>query len=199
MMDEAIKKRTDASGESRKDIADMDLDELDELEDSEDEAVLEEYRRKRLAEMKIFADKAKFGSVREISGQEYVDEVNKAGQDIWVVLHLYANGIPQCNLIHHYMNELAVRFPQTKFLKSVATTCIPNFPERNVPCIFIYYEGQMKRQFIGSTDLRGDKLTKDEFEYLLGRVGAIKTEIKEDPRQQIKDKMTADLDNIDFY
>lgn len=70
----------------------LDLDELDELEDSEDEAVILEYRKKRMAEMRAMADKSKFGTLREISGQDYITEVNKAGNDIWVVLHLYKQG-----------------------------------------------------------------------------------------------------------
>lgn len=201
MIDEAIEKRTDAADGRSKKIDDMNLDELDELEDSEDEEVLERYRQQRIAEMKAFAEKAKFGVVREISGQDYVSEVTKAGEGIWVVLHLYANGVPLCALIHHHMQQLAARFPQTKFLKSIASTCIPNFPDKNLPTIFVYYEGQLKKQYIGPIELRGEKLTTEELEFMLGQSGAINTEIKEDPRPQIRDKMFADLDDKsdDFF
>lgn len=41
----------------------LSLDELDELEDDEDEAILLEYRRKRIAEMKAEAEASKFGEV----------------------------------------------------------------------------------------------------------------------------------------
>lgn len=199
MIDETIQKRTDLV-DGRKNMEDMNLDELDELEDSEDEEVLERYRQQRIAEMRAFAEKAKFGSVREIAGTDYVDEVTKAGEGIWVVLHLYANGVPLCSLIHHHMQSLALKFPQTKFLRSIATTCIPNFPEKNLPTIFVYHEGQMKKQFIGALELRGEKLTQDELEFMLGQTGAVPTEIKEDPKPRIKDKMFADLENhVDFY
>lgn len=70
----------------------MNLDELDELEDSEDEAILLQYRHKRIAELKALAEKSKFGSVLEISAQDYVQEINKAGEGIWVILHLYKVG-----------------------------------------------------------------------------------------------------------
>lgn len=176
-----------------KDLSELDLDGLDELEDSEDEAVILEYRRKRIAEIQALSEKQKFGSVREISGQDYINEVNKAGEDIWVVLHLYKQGIPLCALINQFMNDLAVRNPATKFLKSIASTCIPNFPEKNLPSIFIYYEGQIKKQIIGPIELRGEKLTAEEFEFLLGQYDAIKTNIKDDPRQGVKDKLFADL------
>lgn len=171
----------------------MDLDELDELEDSEDEAILMEYRNKRIAEMKALAEKRKFGSVREISGQDYISEVNQAGEGIYVVLHLYKQGIPLCALINQFLNELATRYPEVKFIKSIATTCIPNFPEKNLPSIFIYYEGNIQKQIIGPVELRGEKLTSEEFEYMLGKYGAIQTNIKEDPRQTVRDKMFSDL------
>ncbi|KAJ8982162.1 hypothetical protein NQ317_013947 [Molorchus minor] len=83
----AFKKQTGG-----KNLSELDLDELDELEDSEDEAVLLEYRNKRLAEIKALADRNKFGTVGEISAQDYVNEVNKAGEGVWVLLHLYKQG-----------------------------------------------------------------------------------------------------------
>lgn len=78
--------------EDERNLEKLDLDELDELEDSEDEEVLLRYRQKRIAEIKALAEKAKYGSVVEISAQDYVQEVNKAGDGVWVVLHLYKQG-----------------------------------------------------------------------------------------------------------
>lgn len=48
-----------------------------------------------------------------------------------------------------YLNNLARKFPATKFVKSISTTCIPNYPDSNLPTIFIYYEGDLKQQFAG--------------------------------------------------
>jgi len=180
-------------------LSKLDLDDLDELEDREDEAILLEFRSKRIAELKELANRSRFGSVREITGEEYVNEVNKAGEDIWVVLHLYAKGVPFCSLLNQYFTEFAARFPTVKFLRSIAQTCIANFPESQTPAIFIYHNGQIKKQFLGAIDLRGPNLSKDELEFLLGRAGAIDTEIKEDPRQFVSDKLFRDLaDNNDW-
>ncbi|XP_063627830.1 viral IAP-associated factor homolog [Cydia splendana] len=184
--------------EKDKQLSELDLDGLDELEDSEDEAVLEEYRRKRIAELKRLAEKPKFGDVREVSGQDYVQEVNKAGEGIWVVIHLYKQGIQQCALINQHLRELAAKYPYTKFLKAIAQTCIPNFPERNLPSVFVYFEGDMKKQFVGPHELRGTGLTCDELEYILGQVGVVDTKIKEDPRPKIKDKLFQDLGSNDW-
>ena len=48
---------------------------------------------------------------------------------------------------------------QVKFIKAISTTCIPNFPDRNLPAIFVYFEGQMKKQFIGAAEFGKDKIT----------------------------------------
>lgn len=195
MIEETIKQKQD---EKDKKLSELDLDGLDELEDSEDEAVIEEYRRKRIAELKRLSEKPRFGNVKEVSGQDYVQEVNKAGEGIWVVIHLYKQGIQQCALLNQHLNQLAAKFPYTKFLKADAKTCIANYPERNLPSVFIYFEGEMKKQFVGPHELRGTSLTVDELEYILGLVGAVDSKITEDPKPKIKDKLFTDLGSNDW-
>ena len=68
------------------------LEDLDGLEDELDEKIFLEYRQKRIAEMKSLLQASKFGDVIEITGKDYVQEVNKAGEGIWVILHLYKQG-----------------------------------------------------------------------------------------------------------
>ncbi|KAJ8332303.1 hypothetical protein SKAU_G00427290 [Synaphobranchus kaupii] len=175
---------------------DMTLDELEENEDDfseEDEAAIEMYRQKRLAEWKASQIKNVFGEVTEISGQDYVNEVNKAGQGIWVVLHLYKQGIPLCTLINQHLSELARKFPQTKFLKSISTTCIPNYPDRNLPTVFVYFQGEMKAQFVGPLVFGGMNLKVDELEWRLSESGAVKTDLEENPRKQIEDKLLSSI------
>ena len=84
--------------------------------------------------------------MREISADDYVAEVNKAGEGIYVILHLYKQGIPLCALINQYLTILAMKNPTVKFLKAISTTCIPNYPDRNLPTIFVYHEGKMVTQ-----------------------------------------------------
>jgi len=188
MLEDTIQKKT-----GEKSLDDMDLDELDELEDEEEEKILLQMRQQRIAEIKAKMEKSKFGSVREITAVDYVQEVNKAGEGIDVVLHLYKQGIPLCALLNEYMNRLAPRFPETKFLRAISTTCIPNYPDKNLPTIFVYKEGTMKSQLVGPHEFRGVNLTEQEFEYLLGKNGAIDTKIKDDPKPKVKDVMFSSL------
>uniref|UniRef100_A0A3B3ZN61 Phosducin-like protein 3 n=2 Tax=Periophthalmus magnuspinnatus TaxID=409849 RepID=A0A3B3ZN61_9GOBI len=174
----------------------MTLEELEENEDEfgeDDEAAMEMYRQKRLAEWKAAQMKTKFVEVGEISGQDYVKEVNQAGEGIWVVLHLYKPGIPLCTLINQHLSVLARKFPQTKFLKSISTTCIPNYPDHNLPTIFVYYEGDMKAQFIGPLVFGGMNLKVDELEWRLSESGAVKTDLEENPKKQIEDKLMSSI------
>jgi len=188
MLEETIQKKS-----GTKALEDMDLDELDELEDEEEERILLQMRQQRMAEMKARMEKSKFGDVREITAVDYVQEVNKAGDGIMVVLHLYKQGIPLCALLNEYLKRLAPKFPETKFLRAISTTCIPNYPDKNLPTIFVYYEGAMKAQMVGPLEFRGMNLTEDEFEYLLGKTGAIETTIKDDPKPKVKDVMMSSL------
>ena len=112
-------------------------------------------------------------------------EVNKAGDGVFVILHLYKQGVPLCALVNEYMNRLAPRFPTTKFIRAISTTCIPNYPDKNLPTIFVYHEGALKSQIIGPEQMRGMNLTEKEFEFMLGKSGAIETDIKEDPKPKV--------------
>ena len=93
--------------------------------------------------------------------------MNKAGEGIWVVLHLYKQGIPLCALLNKFITTLAAKFPTTKFLRSISTTCIPNYPDKNLPTIFVYFEGAMKTQLAGPQNFRGMNMTEEEFEYMV--------------------------------
>ena len=123
--------------------------------------------------------------MRPLDNLDKTQEVNKAGDGVFVILHLYKQGVPLCALVNEYMNRLAPRFPTTKFIRAISTTCIPNYPDKNLPTIFVYHEGALKSQIIGPEQMRGMNLTEKEFEFMLGKSGAIETDIKEDPKPKV--------------
>ena len=67
-------------------------------------------------------------------------QVNEAGEGVWVVLHLYKQGVPLAALVNEYMNRLAPKFPTTKFLKAISTTCIPNYPDKVSQLFSVFVE-----------------------------------------------------------
>nr|XP_026694914.1 phosducin-like protein 3 [Ciona intestinalis] len=179
--------------EPKQNYDDMSLDELAEFEDEEEERIMDLYRQKRLAELKALQMKSKFGDVREISAQDYVQEVNKAGEDIWVVLHLYKQGIPLCSLINQHITRLAAKFPEVKFLKSISTTCIPNFPDKNLPTLFIYKNGDLVHQWIGALHFGGMNLTQDQLEWKFHQADIVKSNLESNPTSKVFDVMSSSI------
>eukprot|EP00039_Didymoeca_costata_P003330 m.66881 g.66881 ORF g.66881 m.66881 type:complete len:256 (-) comp11844_c0_seq3:1981-2748(-) len=155
---------------------------LDEVADDDEERARAAYRAKRIAEMKAEAAKKQFGEVINITGNEYIREINQAGEGIFVVLHLYRKDLPICARLQQIMASLAKKNPTTKFVQSVSQSCIPNYPDRNLPTVFIYYEDDIKTQFVGPTIFGGLSMREKDVEWELSRHGAVKTNMKERPK-----------------
>jgi len=186
-----------AEGKKEKSYEDMTLEEIEALEDEEDERVLQAIRQQRMAELQEKAKKGVFGDVREISAEDYKQQVNGAGEGVWVVLHLYKSGIPLCSLINQFLVRLCSKYPQIKFLKSVSTVCIPNFPDRNLPAIFVYFEGELKTQLVGPLAFGGMNMKIEDLEFKLNKAG-VPTDVKENPRPPVEDVMMKTLKQSKF-
>eukprot|EP00003_Mantamonas_plastica_P023198 TRINITY_DN4113_c0_g3_i3.p1 TRINITY_DN4113_c0_g3~~TRINITY_DN4113_c0_g3_i3.p1 ORF type:complete len:227 (-),score=87.40 TRINITY_DN4113_c0_g3_i3:339-1019(-) len=162
------------------------LDELDEFEDDylEDDSVLEEYRKKRMAEMAEAAQKAKYGELYDLTEPEFQKEVTEAGEGIPVVVLLYKDGIPACQLLEKYLMALAKKFPATKFMRALAYRIIPNYPDSNLPTVFVYRDGKIKNQIVGLDAIHGLKTTQDDVEWRLACLKVIDSDFIEDPREE---------------
>lgn len=125
------------------------LSDLEDEPDLDDDRFLHEYRKKRLAEMRNAAKISRFGSVIPISGSDFVREVSQAPADVWVVVILFKEGIPECGLLLRCLEELATKYPATKFVKIISTDCIPNYPDCNLPTLLVYNNGAVKANYVG--------------------------------------------------
>lgn len=167
-----------------------DDDELDDLEDEFDDGFLEAYKRKKMAEVEMKQMGPKYGTVREITRQDYIDQVTEAEKGTYVILLLYQSWVEvsvlACNLLH----ELAAKYPNHKFLKIVADKCIENYPDAHVPTLIIYKDG-INQKTIARFDKNYRKLTVASFEDQLQEIGIIpkpeKANIEE--AQQYKSKL----------
>uniref|UniRef100_A0A2K5HY30 Phosducin-like protein 3 n=1 Tax=Colobus angolensis palliatus TaxID=336983 RepID=A0A2K5HY30_COLAP len=167
---------------------------LRELEDREDEFNEKiEGAIERLAEWKASKLKNKFGEVLEISGKDYIQEVTKAGEGLWVILCLYKQGIPLSALINQHLNGVASKFPDVKFIKVISTTCISNYRDINLPTGFVFLEGGIKSRFIGPLVSDGMNLMRDELEWKLSKSGAMKLDLEENPKKPIEDMLLSSV------
>lgn len=75
---------------------------------------------------------------------------------LWIHLpHLFCvcckflHRIAECGLLMRCLEELATRYPATKFVKIISTECIPNYPDRNLPTLLVYNNGAVKANYAG--------------------------------------------------
>ncbi len=84
------------------------------------------------------------------------------------------------------MQQLAFKFPSVKFVKSVSTTCIPNYPDKNLPTIFVYFENELKQNIVGPLAFNGMNLKVDDLEWKLHRMGVLKSSLSRDEKKDFE-------------
>ncbi|WOO80925.1 Viral IAP-associated factor [Vanrija pseudolonga] len=174
--------------------------------DSDDERMFEDYRRRRIAEMRAEEKRGRFGSLEPLAREDFVREVTEGsklnadgkvepeepapGSDdeednkpallrarklkgTGVVVFLFKDSIPLSQHLRPLLAQLAAAHPETKFLSIPATMCIPNYPDKNVPTLLIYRNGDMVGNLIAGAGMNGLKTTVRELEALLIRYTAI--------------------------
>lgn len=148
------------------------LEELKELEDEFEDEFLRTYMDKRKKELEELAKKPKFTGIREISKQDYIEEVTNAPKGTYVVLLLFQDYNEESILLNQKLNELALAYPTVKFLKIVATRCIENFRDADVPTLIIYLDGTLRHNLIRVHKMLKE-ISKKSVEWLLKDKGVI--------------------------
>lgn len=158
--------------------------ELDELEvDMEDDEFFEDYKRKRMAELQQRMLSAKYGKVRHIGKPEYAEEVTEVKGDVVVVM-MFKPSIPQCQLLERHVNQLAEKFPMVKFVKIYADAAVENYPDRNLPTLIVYQDGNVKGQVISLRELGDMACTVDDIEWALSKLEAVESDLRDNPREK---------------
>ena len=70
---------------------------------------------------------------------------------LFIALH----SLPVCKLMGAHLATVAARNKATKFVKIIGDQCIPDYPDRNLPTLLIYGQGDMKAQLVGAAQLGG--------------------------------------------
>lgn len=149
-INQMVQKEADKGSRRVTPVKDSDSD----FDSDDDDDFFEEYKRKRLAQMKNEMDsklqhldqaEPEFGFVRMIGKQEYIRQVNEAGEGVDVILHLFKDSVDECVQINRVLDSLAPQFPKVKFLKGISDKIVPNFPDRQLPYLLYYRDGAMKK------------------------------------------------------
>ncbi|WFD42088.1 Proteolipid protein 2 [Malassezia psittaci] len=164
-----------------------DLDEELESADEDEERILLRLRRERMKEIAAMQSQSRFGRMYPISRPDYAREVTEASkeslpgasdanQGTGVVCFLYKSGIDTCELLSGYLEQLAAKYPNTKFVSIIGDQCIPDYPDKNLPTLLIYRAGELRRQIVGlrpEIGLDGMNTKMADIELLLAATGAI--------------------------
>ena len=85
------------------------------------------------------------------------------------------------------MDKIAAKHPTRKFIKIVATKCIENYLDMDVPGILIYRNGDLLDKIIPAGSVFGGlRMNVDTVEFVLGFKKIIDVEFDEDPREKLK-------------
>ncbi|KAJ5156074.1 hypothetical protein N7492_008877 [Penicillium capsulatum] len=156
-------------------LEDKDLDELDALEDEEDDAFLEQYRQKRLAELSTIQQTSLFNQVYPLQKVDYAREVTEASNNAFVLVNLTSQGANvESRVLTELWRQLAAKFGDIKFCEIRADMCIEGYPEKNTPTILVYKDTEIKRQLITLRELKGPRTKIEDLERLLIDLGALK-------------------------
>ncbi|KAG9070134.1 hypothetical protein KI688_009466 [Linnemannia hyalina] len=104
-----------------------------------------------------------------------------------------------------HLATVAARNKSTKFVKIIGDQCIPDYPDRNMPTLLIYGDGDVKAQLVGATQLGGLNMKPEDIEAYLRRVGAIKvpesraSKSEEVKKSSIRSSAVAALSDDDEY
>lgn len=157
-------------------LEDKDLDELAALEDDEDEAFLEQYRQKRMAEINALAKASKYGSVYPLQKVDFKREVTEASNEAYVFVFLSSatDSNVESRVLGEIWRELAQKYGDVKFCQIRAQMCIEGYPEKNCPTVLVYKDGDIRRQLVTLGELGGVRTQTKDMERVLVQVGAVK-------------------------
>jgi hypothetical protein len=88
------------------------------------------------------------------------------------VWHRLTPSVPLSQHLRPLLVRVAAAHPATKFLSIPAQLCIPNYPDKNVPTLLVYRDGEMLGQVVAGMGLNGMRTTvKGEFDWWLASSG----------------------------
>ena len=134
------------------------MDELGEDDEFADDDFLEKYRQNRIDELKEERVKNRFGEIINISKDQWVAEVTESSKTCWVIVHLYQDSIVECGLMDEALIEIANKFQYLKIVRIRSTTAVENWPDKNLPTLFIYKDGELKHQSLTLASMYGKSM-----------------------------------------
>jgi len=125
------------------------FDASDSTDELLDDDFMATYRHKRYAELARQQQAQQFGEIVEISRSDFVQDVTEASHRHPVMLFLYQGSMIPCQQLAKWLRDQAApNNASVKFVQMVATRCIENYPDANLPTVLLYRKGNVQRQLL---------------------------------------------------
>ncbi len=164
------------------------LNELGEDDEFADDNFLELYRQQRIDQLRQSQVLNRFGDVLNISKDQWVREVTDASKTCWVIAHLYSDSKIECALMDEALVVIANKFKYLKICRIKSTSAVENWPDANLPTLFMYNEGELKHQSLTLNRLYGKTMKPNDLEWYLVSLKVVTTsDLEENPRNAEED------------
>ena len=93
----------------------------------------------------------------------------------------------ECNILNEILDAIAKKHPNTKFVRSVATKCVENFRDNDLPALLFYKDGELLHNIIPAREiLGGTRMNINTVEFVLGLNKMVVVDFDHDPRDKLK-------------
>jgi len=138
------------------------------FDEEDEEEFMKSYREKRISEMMMMQKEEKDEKeeknnnfqneyVMHVSREQWTKEVTLISHSNPVLVLLTKENSKACYPLERVMEDVAreYRTSRTKFRRAEARDIIPNYPERNVPTLILYRNGDVVENIVGIEQFGG--------------------------------------------
>lgn len=163
---------TKAEEEARRQDEELDVELLELMS----EEVLQEFQRKRLAEITSKLGKpGHFGQLLDLKdGDQFLQAVEDQSNSL-VLVHIYENRVAACRCMNECLDRLARDIPFVKFCKILSSSAgvSAQFKKMALPALIAYKAGQVIGNFVRMSDELGDEFFDSDVENFLIENGVL--------------------------
>jgi len=150
-------------------------EQLEELLEHEDR-FLEEYRQRRLDEMRLsVAQLPRFGSVCALTKSSFLAAIDQESKSVKIIIHLFEDDVAACTAVSGCFRCLAEDYLTVKFCELRASTAdmSKRFSRDGVPAIVVYKAGELIANLVNVSAELGSDFFAGEMETYLAEHGLL--------------------------
>ncbi|XP_076809495.1 phosducin-like protein [Clavelina lepadiformis] len=147
--------------------------------DENDQEFLQLYNKKRMLELQQkFASRwvgITFGKLKELTGKNYVEEIENEKRFVTIIIHIYDESIPACEAMTGCLHILAAEYRTVKFCQIEASEArlSHGFKEKGLPALLAYKNNLIIGNFVHVSDTLSDDFYATDVEKFLNSYGLL--------------------------